>query len=212
MGDRFVDVRYRGLEVGRGLKLRDVSTDGAYLEVPLPMPVGSPIEIALDDGTRVPAVVATVHEQVGGSSVPPGMRVRPPSRGEAWWRDQPAPLPVVAAAAPVVIDVSAPESSAPVPVPPPASGPVDSAPVVIIEAAPPVDSAGIEAGASSGAIAVEIAADAELSGDVSSSGELPAVDDDVSSSGSHPAVGSNGQPKAGRSKRKSSSRKKRNTR
>jgi hypothetical protein len=140
------------------------------------------------------------------------MRVRPPSRGEVWWRDQPAPLPVVAAA-PVVNDVSAPESSAPVPVPLQGSGPVDSAPVVIIEVAPPVDSAGIDAGASSsGAIAVEIAADAELSGDVSSSGELPAIDDDVSSSGSHPAVGSNGQPKAGRSKRKSGSRKKRNTR
>ena len=66
-----VDVRYRGLEVGRSLKLRDVSSDGAYLEVPLPMPVGSPIEIALDDGTRVAAIVAMVHEQVGGSTTPP---------------------------------------------------------------------------------------------------------------------------------------------
>jgi hypothetical protein len=218
MGDRFVDVRYRGLEVGRGLKLRDVSTDGAYLEAPLPMPVGSPIEIALDDGTRIAAIVALVHEQVGGSAVPPGMRVRPPARSEAWWREQPAPLPVVAATPPVVIDVSGPEPSGPVSVSPIDSAPV-SAPVIVIEAAPPVDS---------GVIAVEIAPEAsgDLSGDVSSSGELPAVDDDVSasgshatvdddvtSSGSHPAVGSNGQPKpGGRSKRKSGSRKKRNTR
>jgi hypothetical protein len=213
MGDRFVDVRYRGLEVGRGLKLRDVSTDGAYLEVPLPMPVGSPIEIALDDGTRVAAIVAMVHEQVGGSAAPPGMRVRPPGRSEAWWREQPAPLPVVAPTPPVVIDVSGPEPSGPVVVAPIDSSPV-SAPVVVIEASAPVDS---------GIIAVEISS--EASGDVSSSGELPAVDDDVSasgshaavdddvsSSGSHPAVGSNGKPKPGGSKRKSGGRKKRNTR
>jgi hypothetical protein len=208
MGDRFVDVRYRGLEVGRNLKLRDVSTDGAYLEVPLPMPVGSPIEIALDDGTRIAAIVALVHEQVGGSTTPPGMRVRPPARSEPWWRDQPAPLPVVTAPPPVVIDVSG-EPSAPVPVPAIESAPAmaaESAPVIVIEAAPPVDS---------GAIAVEIAPESsgELADDVSSSGELPAVDDDVSSSGSHPAVGSNGQPRpGGRAKKKSGGRKKRNTR
>ena len=75
MGDSFVDVTYRGLEVGRRLRIRDFTADGAYVEVPTPMPVGSSIEIAIEGGVVVKATVARVHEQTGGTDRAPGMGV-----------------------------------------------------------------------------------------------------------------------------------------
>ena len=117
MGDSFVDVTYRGLEVGRRLRIRDFSVDGAYVEAPTPMPVGTSLDIATDAGVTIKAIVARVHEQIGGSDRPPGMNVRaivvPEIR--AWWdarmADSPAPAPIAA-------PMSAPP---PVPVPVPAS-------------------------------------------------------------------------------------------
>jgi hypothetical protein len=96
MLESFVDVSYRGLELGRRLKLRDVQGDVAYLEIPLPMPVGTRLEIATDEGARFEAEVTAVHEQVGGSAEPPGMAVRPLALGAAaaWWAAHaPAPAP-----------------------------------------------------------------------------------------------------------------------
>lgn len=95
MGDAFVDVSYRGLEVGRRLRIRAFSRDAAYVEAPLPMPVGTPVELAIDNGMRIPAVVARVHEQVGGSDRPPGMRVQPTldDAARAWWDDATASWP-----------------------------------------------------------------------------------------------------------------------
>ena len=88
MGESFVDVSYRGLEVGKRLKLRDVRSESGYLEIPLPMPVGTKLEIAVDDGLRIEAVVTSVHEQVGGSDAHPGMRLAPALSGKAaeWWQ------------------------------------------------------------------------------------------------------------------------------
>ena len=90
MAESFVDVSYRGLELGRRLKLRDVAPRAGYLEIPLPMPVGSRIAIATDDGVTIEAVVTAVHEQVGGSDQPPGMRVAPELAGAAaaWWSER----------------------------------------------------------------------------------------------------------------------------
>ncbi len=95
MGDAFVDVTYRGLEVGRRLRIRAFSSEAAYVEAPLPMPVGTPIELAIDNGMRIAAVVARVHEQVGGSDKPPGMRVRPTldDAARTWWEDAVASWP-----------------------------------------------------------------------------------------------------------------------
>ncbi|MCE9580663.1 MAG: hypothetical protein K8W52_46510 [Deltaproteobacteria bacterium] len=95
MGDAFVDVTYRGLEVGRRLRIRAFSRDAAYVEAPLPLPVGTPLELAIDNGMRIAAVVARVHEQVGGSDRVPGMRVRPTldDAARAWWEDAVASWP-----------------------------------------------------------------------------------------------------------------------
>lgn len=86
--DAFVDVAYRGLEVGRRLKLRDVGPRTGYVEVGTPMPVGAPLTIE-SGGHSITAVVIRVHEQVAGADMPPGMRVRiDPIDGEAagWWQ------------------------------------------------------------------------------------------------------------------------------
>jgi hypothetical protein len=101
MGDSFVDVTYRGLEVGRRLRIREFSADGAYVEAPAPMPVGTSIEITIEGGIVVKATVARVHEQVGGSDRPPGMGVHAvvDTAARAWWErmraESPAPIDAV---------------------------------------------------------------------------------------------------------------------
>ena len=121
MGDSFVDVSYRGLEVGRRLRIRDFSADAAYVEVPMPMPVGTPVDIAVDGGMIVKAIVARVHEQVGGSDRAPGMKVRATLDGaaRAWWdaRAQESPAP------PEAVRAVPREETAPASV---ESGPVDA--------------------------------------------------------------------------------------
>ncbi|MCB9558831.1 MAG: hypothetical protein H6708_00315 [Kofleriaceae bacterium] len=88
MGDIFVDASYRGLELGRRLKLRDVRPQAGYLEHPLPMPVGTEVTIDAGDGVTIPAVVTDVHEQVGGRDQTPGMKIQPALDGAAaaWWQ------------------------------------------------------------------------------------------------------------------------------
>lgn len=86
--DAFVDVAYRGLELGRRLKLREVGPRTAYLEYATPMPVGAGLVIRTDDGLAIPVVVIRVHEQVAGADMPPGMRVRTEALDGAaagWW-------------------------------------------------------------------------------------------------------------------------------
>ena len=87
MGDTFVDLTYRGLALGRRVKLAQVRPSTAYLELPAPMPVGTTIGILTDDTVALDAVVIEVREQVGGSEGP-GMLVRPRLSGDvanAWW-------------------------------------------------------------------------------------------------------------------------------
>lgn len=90
MAEAFVDVTYRGLELGKRLKLRDVKPEAAYLEVPLPMPVGTRISIDTGDGVVFEAFVTAVHEQIGGSDQIPGMKVRPTLAGKSltWWNER----------------------------------------------------------------------------------------------------------------------------
>lgn len=90
MGESFVDVSYRGLDLGRRLKLRDLRPEAGYLEIPLPMPVGTQIELVTDDGLKIAAHVTHVHEQVAGSDVHPGMRIKPHLGGAAvkWWQSR----------------------------------------------------------------------------------------------------------------------------
>lgn len=91
MSEAFVDVTYRGLEVGRRLKLTQVGPSTAYLEHGTPMPVGAQVELAVAEGLVIPAVVLRVHEQVAGAEQAPGMRVRAAGlEGAAagWWQER----------------------------------------------------------------------------------------------------------------------------
>ncbi|HEX8109485.1 MAG TPA: hypothetical protein VF516_17260, partial [Kofleriaceae bacterium] len=88
MIESFVDLTYRGLSLGRRVRLSQVRPSTGYLELPAPMPVGAQIAIAAEDGTAFDAVVTAVHEQVAGSDRTPGMTVAPALAAEpasAWW-------------------------------------------------------------------------------------------------------------------------------
>lgn len=99
MSDCFVDLSYRGLALARRVKLTQLRPSTGYVEMPTPMPVGTAIAIATEDGVTMDAVVAEIHEQVGGSPHTPGMLVRPSLAGAGanWWTarvvepDLPAP-------------------------------------------------------------------------------------------------------------------------
>lgn len=89
MNESFVDLTYRGLSLGRRIRLTQVRPSTGYVELPAPMPVGTSIAIAGDDGTGFEATVIEIHEQVTGSERPPGMTVAPAlatEAAEAWWR------------------------------------------------------------------------------------------------------------------------------
>jgi hypothetical protein len=89
VNESFVDLTYRGLSLGRRLRLTQVRPTTGYVELPAPMPVGTPVAIATDDGAGFEATVIEIHEQVGGSERPPGMTVAPAlatEAAEAWWR------------------------------------------------------------------------------------------------------------------------------
>jgi hypothetical protein len=89
MSESFVDLSYRGLALGKRIKLTQVRPSSGYLEMPTPMPVGTAIGIATDNGLSFEALVAEIHEQVGGSDRAPGMTIRPRLEADAqqdWWK------------------------------------------------------------------------------------------------------------------------------
>ncbi len=104
MIESFVDLTYRGLPLGRRVKLAQVRPTSAYLEMPAPMPVGTAIAITTDEGLVIDALVKAIHEQTGGSDKPPGMTIAPTLGKEAiasWWSARvalPEADPVVAPA------------------------------------------------------------------------------------------------------------------
>ena len=108
MIESFVDLTYRGLSLGRRIKLSHVRPSTGYLETPAPMPVGTQLSIATDEGVTLQAAVTAVHEQTGGSEIVPGMTVAPKLVGEAiesWWRARVA-YPDETKAAPAVARTS----------------------------------------------------------------------------------------------------------
>jgi hypothetical protein len=87
--ESYVDLTYRGVSLGRRIKLTQVRPSSGYLELPAPMPVGTHVAVATDDGVTFDATVTWVHEQVAGSERVPGMVVAPELAVEAaasWWR------------------------------------------------------------------------------------------------------------------------------
>jgi hypothetical protein len=103
MSESFVDLSYRGLALGKRIKLTQVRPNAGYLELATPMPVGTTIGIASDDGVLLEALVAEVHEQLGNDGAAPGMLVKPKldaDAARAWWKqrvsladDKPMPPP-----------------------------------------------------------------------------------------------------------------------
>jgi hypothetical protein len=88
MSESFVDLSYRGLALGKRIKLTQVRPATGFLELPTPMPVGTAIGIATDDGVLLEAQVAEIHEQVGGTDRVPGMLVKPKLDTDVarnWW-------------------------------------------------------------------------------------------------------------------------------
>ncbi len=91
MSESFVDLSYRGLALGKRIKLTQVRQAAGFLELPMPMPVGTTIGIATDDGVLIEATVAEVHEQVTGAERIPGMLVKPKLEADAaraWWKQR----------------------------------------------------------------------------------------------------------------------------
>lgn len=87
--ESFVDLTYRGLSLGRRIRLSQVRPSTGYLELPAAMPVGAHIAIATDDGAAFEATVLGVHEQIAGSDRAPGMIVTPAladDAARAWWQ------------------------------------------------------------------------------------------------------------------------------
>jgi hypothetical protein len=99
----FVDLRYRGIELGRRLQFDCVAASEAYLHAPAPMPVGTLLTIGADDELEVTIRVTRVSEQVAGADRPAGMFVEPfeltdqaQDRWDAWARGEGAPAAAVA--------------------------------------------------------------------------------------------------------------------
>jgi len=87
--ESFVDLTYRGLALGRRIKLTEVRPSTAFVELAAPMPVGTPVAIVTEDGVTLDATVTWIHEQVAGAERTPGMIVAPVLSAEAaaaWWQ------------------------------------------------------------------------------------------------------------------------------
>lgn len=84
--EQLVDVTYRGLDVGRGLRLSQVGPGSAHLACDAPLPVGTALVLAVADGIRIPARVLRVHESA--DALPVGMRigvVALEDEAKSWW-------------------------------------------------------------------------------------------------------------------------------
>lgn len=108
VSESFVDLTYRGLPLGRRIKLTQVRPSTGYLELAAPMPVGSRLAITAEDGGAIEAVVAQIYEQAAADRAP-GMLIAPvlEEGAAAWWRARvtlpelpPKPAPIVRAPAP----------------------------------------------------------------------------------------------------------------
>lgn len=119
VGESFVDLTYRGLPLGRRIKLTQIRPSAGFLELPAPMPVGTRIGISAGDGVALEAIVTQVIEQSSGSERAPGMTVAlalaegaPDDAGRAWWRERSSPEDAAAVAA---VPAAVPAAPAPDP-------------------------------------------------------------------------------------------------
>jgi hypothetical protein len=155
--ESFVDLTYRGLALGRRIKLTEVRPSTAFIELAAPMPVGTQVAIVTEDDLVLDATVTWIHEQVAGAERTPGMIVAPVLAAEAaaaWWQarvalpddDQPRQRP--ARSRPVTVrprSITERTKSATDRTPPPDHALADEVPTMMT--APPVDLAPGSAGA-----------------------------------------------------------------
>lgn len=90
-GEQFVDATYRGIDVGRRLRISGFGHRTAYLELGAPMPVGTEVVITTDQGLVIPTRVLKVQEQHAGAAQPPGMWIASgplDERAQAWWEER----------------------------------------------------------------------------------------------------------------------------
>jgi len=86
--ESLVDLTYRGIALGRAVKLTHVRPAGGFLELASAMPVGSELTVSAD-GVTFGATVTWVHELVTGSDRVPGMMIAPrlaSDAASAWWQ------------------------------------------------------------------------------------------------------------------------------
>jgi hypothetical protein len=132
-----VDLTYRGLALGRKIKLTQVRPTTGLLELAAPMPVGTQLAITTDDDLTLDATVVWVNEQVAGSERAAGMVVAPSLAAEgaaAWWRAR-VTLTDTAQAAdrPRTRTVTVRPRSHTQPAPPPDGAATDEIPTVIAD-------------------------------------------------------------------------------
>lgn len=130
--ETYVDVSWRGLEVGRRVPLRAIGATSARLDHGAPMPVGTGLALRTDDGLEVHAVVVRVYEPVTGAAEVAGMQIAPKLDGEAraWWQARVEAAPDVASAGSadrVAIDRSPVAAMRREPAPPVRETPTESA-------------------------------------------------------------------------------------
>lgn len=73
----FVDVEYRGIELGRRLEMHNVAASGGYLHTLAPMPVGTVLVLEPEVNEELTVRVTRVSEQVSGVETPAGMFIEP---------------------------------------------------------------------------------------------------------------------------------------
>jgi hypothetical protein len=74
------EVRYAGVVLGRATELRDASVSGAFVVLPEPLPVGTPIVLKTEEGERSARVIEVIES---ADPAVAGMRVRFMEGGEA---------------------------------------------------------------------------------------------------------------------------------
>jgi hypothetical protein len=89
MADVLVDLGYRGLSIAKRARLVEQRPSSGYVELAAPLPVGTAIAIATDDGLSFDAIVTQVREVASGERQP-GMLLQPKLEGAAaaWWKER----------------------------------------------------------------------------------------------------------------------------
>jgi hypothetical protein len=200
--DALVDVSYRGLVLGKRLRLLQVGPRSAYVACDVPMPVGTELVLAVDETVIIPAQVARVRE-ADSKDGPTGMWLwtdAAEARAQAWWdahvsapdphipepaggrirtEGPVAPPPEVSAEAAPAPAAAAPVAAGAAQAPADTSAPAPAAPVA--PAAEPVAALAAEASAGHESIAAEepaagresVAAEEPATGYESSAAEEP---------------------------------------